>query len=559
MGTVFKMTRTGTIQTLASFSGTNGNSPQGGLILGSDGCLYGTTHSGGPANDGVIFKMTPLGVLTALTSFNGANGQYPNGRLVIGNDGCFYGTTLFGGSGSGTIFKVNLSGTLTTLVSFSGSNGFPIAGLVLGTDGNFYGACSGTIFKMTPSGGISTFATFTDPNIWGVCDGLAQGKDGNFYGTTRLGGSNDDGTVFTVSPSGVLTTLFSFNGTNGGQPCSGLIQGNDGNLYGTTESGGQGDGTVFMISPGGSLTTLVSFDGTNGGAPQASLLLGSDGDLYGTTNWGGLNGLGNVFQIVLQAAGQPVFSPSAGTFIGSQSVAISSPTPSASIRYTTDGTVPSETNGVVYSSPVLLSQPCRLQAIACLAGEADSPVTSGLYDVVPPAATPAFSAGSGTYWGGQTITISSATPGAVIRYTLDGSLPSESAGYLYTSPLQIGTSMSINAIAYRVGCLDSGIASASYTIVAPAAAPTFSTAPGGQSVAISCATVGASIRYTLDGSTPSETNGITYVGPVNITVPTTIKAIAYGVGFSDSVVSVVAVGIPTISITTPANGGTVNN
>ena len=90
--------------------------------------------------------------------------------------------------------------------------------------------------------------------------GLVQGSDGNFYGTTDGGGAGSCGTVFQMTPAGVLTTLVSFKGANGNDPQGGLVQGTDGNFYGTTEYGGaNGQGTVFQVTTNATLTTLVSF------------------------------------------------------------------------------------------------------------------------------------------------------------------------------------------------------------------------------------------------------------------------------------------------------------
>ena len=71
--------------------------------------------------------------------------------------------------------------------------------------------------------------------------GLVQGSDGNFYGTTdcTAAPTGDYGTVFKISTNGALTSLYSFTGGNdGGYPVAGLVQGSDGNFYGTTYYGG---------------------------------------------------------------------------------------------------------------------------------------------------------------------------------------------------------------------------------------------------------------------------------------------------------------------------------
>jgi uncharacterized repeat protein (TIGR03803 family) len=95
---------------------------------------------------------------TVLHAFVGSDGQNPEAGLIQGSDGNFYGTTILGGVGYGTVFKITPGGTLTTLHSFAGSDGFnPEAGLVEGTDLNFYGTTDsggtigyGTVFMITP-------------------------------------------------------------------------------------------------------------------------------------------------------------------------------------------------------------------------------------------------------------------------------------------------------------------------------------------------------------------------------------------------------------------------
>ncbi len=106
-----------------------------------------------------------------------------------------------------------------------------------------------TLYSFAGSDGLDPYA------------GLVQGSDGNFYGTTITGGANSEGTVFKITPGGTLTTLHSFAaGSDGAAPEAGLVQGSDGNFYGTTYYGGvYNAGTVFEITPGGTLTTLHSF------------------------------------------------------------------------------------------------------------------------------------------------------------------------------------------------------------------------------------------------------------------------------------------------------------
>ncbi len=355
---IFKITPSGMLTTVYSFTSDDANS----LMQAGDGNFYGTTRAG------TIFKLTPQGTLTTLFQFAGPDGSGPAGGLIQAADGNFYGTTQGGGasrsatsSGAGTVFQMTPAGKLTTLHSFAGPDGAqPVAGLVQGTDGNFYGttlyggsgACPstmfapsgcGTIFKLTPGASLTTLY-----NFGGTSDGinpaanLIQATDGNFYGTTSYGGGGDCpdiltgsanngcGTIFKITPEGSFATLYSFNVTDGALP-SGLIQATDGNVYGITEYGGTGSchtlleangcGTIFKITSGGSLTTLYSLRGGTGGYAPNSLLEGSDGNLYGTTEYGGPGpqdqlGNGTAFEFSLASPSVPTIASSGGVLNG---------------------------------------------------------------------------------------------------------------------------------------------------------------------------------------------------------------------------------------------------
>jgi uncharacterized repeat protein (TIGR03803 family) len=215
--------------------------------------------------------------------------------------------------------------TFSSLFSFNQTNGAtPEAGLIQGTDGDFYGSAAfggpggqntnGTLFKITPSGSFTNLILFNGTNGAGPRAGLVQAMDGSFYGTTYNGGSNNAGTIFQLATNGTLTTLvtFAFGDSTGAYPISGLIQGRDGNFYGTTAFGGTngGYGTIFKLTTNGTLTSLYSFTGTNDGAsPYAGLLQANDGGLYGTTYQGGTNGgYGTIFKLATNGTFTPLYS-----------------------------------------------------------------------------------------------------------------------------------------------------------------------------------------------------------------------------------------------------------
>jgi uncharacterized repeat protein (TIGR03803 family) len=310
------------------------------VTQGRDGNFYGTTSNGGQFNQGTVFRISPDGVETVLYSFAGgpSDGAQPNGSLIQGSDGNFYGTTNNGGIGvcprpgpvsgnaesaCGTVFTVTPDGAEAVLYFFQDTTdgGEPNGGLILGSDGNFYGTSTsgglantycggggcGVVFKITPAGAeTAVYAFGSQPGDGVIPSSVVQGSDGNFYGTAFLGGQFNEGMVFKVTPAGAETLLHSFNaGDNDGQrPEAPLVQGSDGNFYGTTSFGGistdnpvasclnGGCGTVFKITPAGALTALYAFGGnaTDGANPySAGLIQGSNGNLYGTTTAGGVS------------------------------------------------------------------------------------------------------------------------------------------------------------------------------------------------------------------------------------------------------------------------------
>jgi uncharacterized repeat protein (TIGR03803 family) len=268
LGTIFKMSPSGTVATLYTFTGgTDGKIPYAPPIQGIDGNFYGTASQGGSNGLGTVYKITPSGTFTTLYSFcsqtNCTDGLSPFAPMVQATNGSFYGTAAGGGCGSnfGSVFKITASGAFTTLFSFDNTHGNqPFAPVIQGADGNFYGTTKcggvsnlGVVFKMTPAGKITVLHSFagtgdgTEP-----VGGVVQATDGNLYGTTSMAtGTSGCGTIFRISPKGTkFATLYTFpsDGSMGCTPEVTLTQHTNGILYGDTAVGGTGNsnGGVFF-------------------------------------------------------------------------------------------------------------------------------------------------------------------------------------------------------------------------------------------------------------------------------------------------------------------------
>jgi uncharacterized repeat protein (TIGR03803 family) len=292
----------------------------GAMVHGPDGddSFYGTTPGGGAHNNGgTIFKITPTrrnagspawAVVEVLYSFgNGLqDGRNPSGGLTLGGDGNLYGTTYAGGvNGVGTIFRMaRRAGKPEILYSFRGGRpdpplkgqpppppltptqiddyaaAYPVSPPVLGRDGNLYGVTplsnpgGGVLYQFTPGGALRCLHRFKfengEPKEYGLYPStLTQGWDGFLYGTTLQGARGEFGTVFQFQPpsagndKGSITKIFTFapGGDDGSLP-NGVIQGKDGSLYGTTYSGGRVyRGVVFRLAVTGQYTVLFEFGG----------------------------------------------------------------------------------------------------------------------------------------------------------------------------------------------------------------------------------------------------------------------------------------------------------
>jgi len=234
----------------------------------------------------------------------------------------------------------------------------------------------------------------------------------------------------------------------------------------------------------------------------------------------------------------PIFSISEGIYNSTQELLITSQTPNAIIKYTLDGTDPSKLNGFIYNSTISIEFTSTIKAIALFNDMIDSDVTSLNITIKPKLTNPIISPQNKSFESTLEISIYSPIADALIKYTTDGSIPSESNGLTYNSKFIISTTTTVKAVAIKSGTINSDVVITTYTKLAKVLTPllsplddkTFTTI---QYVTISCNTSGATIFYTLDGSIPSSTSQ-KYTGPLMINKTTTIKAISIKSGMIDS-------------------------
>jgi uncharacterized repeat protein (TIGR03803 family) len=550
---IYTISSASPLSTLLNFTGSNGASPWSmSFVQGADGNFYGTTMNGGTNNAGTVFKITPGGALTTLYDFctqSGCeDGSGPMAGLVLGTDGNFYGTTLYGGTSSndGTVFKITPGGTLTTLYRFSGADGANPGGRLLqATDGNFYGT--------TASGGTSTAAN---------C--LVSGED-------------KCGTLFKITPAGALTTLYSFNAESGFNPDGGLIQATDGNLYGTTLNGGAsgGGGTVFKISLGGTFATIYNFCSqagcTDGTGPYDQLVQASNGNFYGTTAGGGMGtasqcdqggggGYGTVFELT-----------PGGTLTTLHTFAnTDGSVPDAGLVQATDGNFYGTTacggansDGTVFkiTSGGVLTTLYSFAGSVPVGADANGGLMQATNGNFYGSTTAGGTSGEGTVFSlnmglGPFVETLPASGGVgagviILGTNLTGatgvSFNGAAATFTVVSSSEIETSVPAGAstgvvtVKTPASTLSSDVPfQVTTATVQQTATPSFSVASGtyssAQTVTISDATPGATIYYTTNGTTPT-TSSTVYTGAITVSSSETIEAIATAVGYSTSAVA----------------------
>jgi hypothetical protein len=241
----------------------------------------------------------------------------------------------------------------------------------------------------------------------------------------------------------------------------------------------------------------------------------------------------------LPQVSSPSISPNGGTHTGEVSVSLSAATAGATIRYSTNGADISASSPV-YSAPFTLTANTTVKGRAFKTGMADSAQTSASFVVnsLPQVSSPQMSPNGGTYTGSVSISLSSVTAGATIRYSTNGADISASSP-VYSAPFTLTANTTVKAKAFKTGMADSAQTSASFVVnplpqvSSPSISPKGGTHSGQVSVSLSATTAGATIRYSTNGADISASSPV-YSAPFTLTANTTVKARAFKTGMIDS-------------------------
>jgi hypothetical protein len=294
------------------------------------------------------------------------------------------------------------------------------------------------------------------------------GGEGNGYNTIPASADNLDyfngfWNFNPSAPSNPLLPLVQWNLASGSDLEEGCLSGScsgQAGSYGTVQAPASGhfpgsrDGAASWTDSGGNLW------------------------LFGGCDFDNLNNHNRCFNDLWEyqpysQTATPTFNPGTGNYSGPLYVIISDATPGATIYYTTNGSTPTPT--VSDQCTTLFDGNCMvsitstktLTAIAMASGNTASNSATATYTMT--VAAPVITPPSGTY-NAVTVRIADTTPGATIYYTTGNTVPSPANGIVYSGPIILTASTTINAIAVETGYSNSAIATATYTISSTASA-----------------------------------------------------------------------------------------
>lgn len=484
------------------------------LALKGDGSVYawGRNDYGQLAESTSVTQRTSPTAITGVSSV-AAVAAGTDFSLVLKQDGTIasWGRNHSGQLGDASTTNrsspVTVSGISTaTAIAAGGTHGLALLadGTLRAWGNNFYGQIgdgyTGSAYERT-----------TSVEVAGVADVIAIGAGFGFSVALR-----DDGTVWT---------------------------------WGANTSGQLGDGTLVNRASAAQIATLSNIVKIAVG-PSHVLAMASDGTVYawghnldGQLGDGTTTNRATPFQISGPAMAwrvpTPTLSVASGLYYADQTVTVTIPDAEATLRYTTTGVDPTGSDTTVANGGTIsVTQSQTLKVSGWKTGHTTSVVVARTYELKT--VTPSLTPGAGAYGSSQSVAISTSTSGTTIRYTTDGTEPT-AASTAYSSSITVSDTQTVKARAFKSGWTDSDSGYASYaisggTVVTPTITPSGGAQTAPPLVAITTSTTGATIRYTLDGSTPSATSAV-FVYPFLVDATTTVKAKAFKAGYTASAVA----------------------
>ena len=501
---------------------TNGDSADG-LAIDSEGDVYVTGQawsSNFPVTSGAIQKA------------NAGAGNVTYNAFV----------TEINPTGTGLVYSTYLGGSGNSFGSYGYYHGDFATGLALDSSNNIYiGGVAYSYNYPTTSGALQA-------------SNLAANNSGSNGFVSKISGMS------TVQSPAVATAATATVLSANANP---VTAGNSVALTATVKavSGSSVPTGSVVFTVDGAAASMVTLNAGTATYSSASLTPGSHtiaASYSGTTAFAASASNSLPETVNTPTAAAPAFSPAVGTYTAAQTVSLSSATAGATIYYTTNGTTPSSSS-TKYTGPIAVSATTSIESIAVASGYTNSVVATGNYTITPAttvAAAPTFSIAGGTYISSQSVSITCATPGVTIYYTINGVTPT-TASAKYPGPIFVGATETLTAMAVLSGSKSGPVSAATYTIQPKLPTPTFSVATGTytsvQSVTLAETTSGTTIYYTTNGTTPT-TSSTVYTGPISVGASEKIEAMASLSGHTNSAPTsstytiVLTCGTPTFSV-----------
>lgn len=227
------------------------------------------------------------------------------------------------------------------------------------------------------------------------------------------------------------------------------------------------------------MPTGCAAENTASASPSASAPASGSGSSGSSSSDSGFQSLGNgaalgsggaigpVLVPVTPSVSTPVASPAGGTYGSTQSVELTTSTPGASVYYTTDGSTPT-CSSTAYSGPISVASSMTIGAIGCAPGYTPSGILTAAYTITNLPIT--YSPAAGTYGSAQTVTVTTNVSGAKIFCTTDGTPPSP-ADAMYTGPISVNSTTTLNCVASVVGVIASNIQDSTSNFATPQSGP----------------------------------------------------------------------------------------